>query len=93
MGNEFCRERPACRSPVGRGNHGNGTQAVPYIFSIGGTSFNVKNQHVIARRAKPDVAISWYKVRSCRKYQEIATPSARNDVVTLGWSFYWPCGS
>ena len=29
------------------------------------------------------MAISWYKVRICGKYQEIATPSARNDVELL----------
>jgi len=40
---------------------------------------------VIARRAQPDVAISWHCVRIRTRFQEIATPSARNDMVVGGW--------
>ena len=34
---------------------------------------------VCHREGQRPVAISWYNVRICRQYQEIATPSARND--------------
>ena len=59
-----------------------------------------KSYHVIARRAKPDVAI---RILSGAKHRQpphrgtererIATPlRARNDVVTLGWSCCFFCG-
>ena len=50
--------------------------------------FCLSKKQVIARRAKPDAAISWYCVRNCTLYQEIAAPSARNDTVEIGWSFW-----
>ena len=41
-----------------------------------------ESYHVIARRAKPDVAISCADVQVGTTFQEIATPlRARNDVV------------
>ena len=35
----------------------------------------------LSLRAREGVAISWYCVRICTTSQEIATPTARNDIV------------
>ena len=40
---------------------------------------------VIARRAKPDVAISWYRVRIRTLFQEIPTGFALGMTRSLGW--------
>ena len=74
-------ERPPCRSPMTTGAK---------------QKDRPPNYHVIARRAKPDVAIRISPVpwgtggASHRREYGLPRPDgARNDVVIFGWSFYF----
>ena len=65
------RERPPCRSPMTAGAE---------------QKDQPPNYHVIARRAKPDVAIPWsteHPGESTGLPRRLSAP--RNDVVVLGW--------